>query len=69
MPLPAGRGYQTPEDVLADPSLSDEAKADLLEQWKRTLDRVIENDPLPGETRRRVEDIDAAIHALRDGRR
>lgn len=67
--LPRNPGYRTPEDVLADDSLPDDAKADLLEQWKRTLNRVIENDPLPEETRRRAADIDAAIGALRRGSR
>lgn len=61
-------GYEKPEDVLADDSLSGAAKIDLLEQWKRTLNRVIENDPLPEETRRRAEEIDAAIGALRAGK-
>lgn len=63
--LPSSPGYQKPEDVLADDNLSDDAKIDLLEQWKRTLNRVIENDPLPEETRRRAAEIDAAIGALR----
>ena len=61
-------GYDKPEDVLADDSLSEAAKIDLLERWKRTLERVIENDPLPEETRRRAADIDAAIGALRQHR-
>lgn len=65
--LPGNPGYVSPEDVLADDGLSTEAKIDLLEQWKRTLNRVIENDPLPEETRRRAADIDAAIGALRRG--
>ncbi|HEX2256882.1 MAG TPA: hypothetical protein VHG92_09350 [Afifellaceae bacterium] len=61
-------GYQTPEDVLADDSLSVGARIDLLEQWKKTLNRVVANDPLPEETRRRAEEIDAAISALKEGR-
>jgi hypothetical protein len=69
-PSAVGRssGYQSPEDVLADDSLTVGAKIDLLEQWKKTLNRVIENDPMPEETRRRAEEIDAAIGALRAGR-
>jgi hypothetical protein len=63
--LPRHPGYRTPADVLADDSLSDDAKIDLLEQWKRTLNRVIENDPLPEETRKRAADIETAIGALR----
>lgn len=66
--LPRNPGYESPEDVLADDGLSAEAKIDLLEQWKRTLNRVIENDPLPEETSRRAAEIDAAISALRGGR-
>jgi hypothetical protein len=58
-------GYLTPEDVLADESLSVGARIDLLEQWRKTLNRVIENDPMPEETRRRAEEIDAAIAALK----
>lgn len=61
-------GYRTPEEVLADDSLTVGAKIDVLEQWKKTLSRVIENDPMPEETRRRAEEIDAAIGALRAGR-
>jgi hypothetical protein len=40
-------GYQKPEDVLGDGSLTVGAKIDLLEQWKKTLNRVIDNDPMP----------------------
>lgn len=58
-------GYRTPEDVLADDSLSVGARIDLLEQWKKTLNRVVEDDPMPEETRRRAEEIDAAIAALK----